>query len=130
MRRAPRRRRHRRPAAPSPARRARRKPSARRVNLLAAAVLGVVQGVTEFLPVSSTAHLLLAERLLGHSDPGGVFTVTIQLGSILAVMWAYRGKLAALLRGILSDLDSRRFAIAIILATIPALIAGALLSSW
>jgi len=93
-------------------------------------VLGVVQGVTEFLPVSSTAHLLLAERLLGHSDPGGVFTVTIQLGSILAVMWAYRGKLAALLRGILSDLDSRRFAIAIILATIPALIAGALLSSW
>jgi len=93
-------------------------------------VLGVVQGVTEFLPVSSTAHLLLAERLLGHSDPGGVFTVTIQLGSILAVMWAYRAKLAMLLTGIFSDLDSRRFAFAIILATIPALVAGALLSSW
>jgi undecaprenyl-diphosphatase len=100
------------------------------VNLLAAAVLGVVQGVTEFLPVSSTAHLLLAERLLGHADPGGVFTVTIQLGSILAVMWVYRGKLAMLLTGIFSDFDSRRFAIAILLATIPALIAGALLSSW
>ena len=61
-----------------------------RVTLLAAAVLGVVQGVTEFLPVSSTAHLLLAGRLLGHDDPGGVFTVMIQLGSILAVMWLYR----------------------------------------
>jgi undecaprenyl-diphosphatase len=93
-------------------------------------VLGVVQGVTEFLPVSSTAHLLLVERLLGHSDPGGVFTVTIQLGSILAVMWVYRGKLAMLLTGILSDLDSRDFAVAIILATIPALVAGALLAGW
>ena len=93
-------------------------------------MLGVVQGVTEFLPVSSTAHLLLAERLLGHSDPGGVFTVMIQLGSILAVMWVYRAKLATLLTGLFSDLDSRAFAIAIILATIPALIAGALLAPW
>jgi undecaprenyl-diphosphatase len=93
-------------------------------------LLGVVQGVTEFLPVSSTAHLLLAERLLGASDPGGVFTVMIQLGSILAVMWVYREKLAIMLTGLRSDPDSRRFAIAIILATIPALLAGALLSKW
>ena len=49
------------------------------------ALLGVVQGLTEFLPVSSTAHLLIGERLLGYDDPGGVFTVMIQLGSILAV---------------------------------------------
>jgi undecaprenyl-diphosphatase len=49
--------------------------------LLKAAALGVVQGVTEFLPVSSTAHLLISERLIGSSDPGGVFTVMIQLGS-------------------------------------------------
>ena len=55
--------------------------------LLKAAILGIVQGVTEFLPVSSTAHLLIGERLVGFSDPGGVFTVMIQLGSILAVMW-------------------------------------------
>jgi undecaprenyl-diphosphatase len=100
------------------------------VNLLSAAVLGVVQGVTEFLPVSSTAHLLLAERLLGHSDPGGVFTVMIQLGSILAVMWIYRGKLGALLTGLFSDPDARNFAAAIIVATIPALLAGALLSKF
>ena len=93
-------------------------------------MLGVVQGVTEFLPVSSTAHLLLAERLLGHSDPGGVFAVTIQLGSILAVMWVYRRKLATLLGGLFSDLDARHFAIAIVLAAIPLLLAGALLASW
>ena len=55
-------------------------------------MLGVVQGITEFLPVSSTAHLLIGERLLGYQDPGGVFTVMIQLGSILAVMWLYRAR--------------------------------------
>ncbi len=49
-----------------------------------------MQGLTEFLPVSSTAHLLIGARLLGFDDPGGVFTVMIQLGSILAVMWLYR----------------------------------------
>ena len=67
-----------------------RRPSAKRARRSAAAViqaalLGVVQGVTEFLPVSSTAHLLIASRLLGFKDPGGVFTVMIQLGSIFAV---------------------------------------------
>ena len=62
------------------------------VTLLAAALLGIVQGVTEFLPVSSTAHLLLLGEALGYDDPGGVFTVMIQLGSILAVVWMYRAK--------------------------------------
>ena len=60
--------------------------------LLQAALLGVLQGVTEFLPVSSTAHLLIGGRLIGFDDPGGVFTVMIQLGSILAIMWLYRGE--------------------------------------
>ena len=59
---------------------------------LTAALLGVVQGLTEFLPVSSTAHLLIGARLLGFDDPGGVFIVMIQLGSILAMMWLYRGQ--------------------------------------
>ena len=58
-----------------------------------AAVLGVLQGLTEFLPISSTAHLLIGERLLGFDDPGGVFTVMIQLGSILAIMWLYRARI-------------------------------------
>ena len=65
------------------------------MTLLVAALLGIVQGVTEFLPVSSTAHLLLVGEALGYEDPGGVFTVMIQLGSIFAVVWLYRVKLWA-----------------------------------
>jgi len=93
---------------------------------LTAAVLGVIQGVTEFLPVSSTAHLLLSERLLGYHDPGGVFTNMIQLGSIFAVMWLYRAKLADVVAGLPSKPEARRFALMIILATVPLLIAGGL----
>jgi len=89
-----------------------------------------VQGVTEFLPVSSTAHLLLAGRLLHHDDPGGVFTVMIQLGSILAVMWLYREKIVTIVAGLGSNAHARHFATGIILATIPALVAGALLSHF
>ena len=51
-------------------------------NIAKAAILGIVQGLTEFLPVSSTAHLLLGERLLGYDDPGEAFTVTIRAGTI------------------------------------------------
>ena len=98
------------------------------MTLLAAALLGIVQGVTEFLPVSSTAHLLLLGQMLGYADP--VFTVMIQLGSILAVMWLYRSKIAAVLAGLGSLPEARHFAIAIALATIPALLAGALLSGY
>lgn len=100
------------------------------MTLLAAALLGIVQGVTEFLPVSSTAHLLLAGRALGHDDPGGVFTVTIQLGSILAVVWLYRAKIAETVTGLGSRPDARRFAMAIALATLPALLAGALFADF
>ena len=70
---------------------------------LQAAILGIVQGVTEFLPISSTAHLLIAERLLGFQDPGGVFTVMIQLGSILAVVWLFRDKVLATVTGLPSN---------------------------
>jgi undecaprenyl-diphosphatase len=100
------------------------------VNLLAAALLGVVQGVTEFLPVSSTAHLLLVGRLLHHDDPGGVFTVTIQLGSILALVWLYRAKIIDVVTSVRSRPDARHFAVVIILATIPALLAGAFLAGF
>jgi undecaprenyl-diphosphatase len=77
------------------------------VTLLTAALLGVIQGLTEFLPVSSTAHLLLGGRLLGFSDPGGLFTVTIQFGSILAVIWLYRAKLWRVTAGLPSDPEAR-----------------------
>src|SRR6267142_3384401 len=97
---------------------------------LQAAILGVVQGVTEFLPVSSTAHLLIGSRLLGYDDPGGVFTVMIQLGSIVAVMWLYREKIIAVLAGLPSKPEARHFALMIGLATMPALVAGGLLSKF
>jgi undecaprenyl-diphosphatase len=98
--------------------------------LLKAAVLGIVQGVTEFLPVSSTAHLLIGERLIGYSDPGGIFTTMIQLGSIFAVVWLYREKVWAVVAGLPSDPDARRFAFMIVLATVPALVAGFFFSKF
>lgn len=98
--------------------------------ILKAALLGVLQGVTEFLPVSSTAHLLIGERLLGYDDPGGVFTVMIQLGSIFAVAWLYRAKIIAVVSGLPSDPQSRRFVLTVVLATVPLLLAGALLSGF
>jgi undecaprenyl-diphosphatase len=98
------------------------------VTLLAAALLGIVQGVTEFLPISSTAHLLLFGQMLGYRDP--VFMVMIQLGSILAVMWLYRLKIASVVVGLGSLPEARHFAVAIALATIPALVAGAFLADY
>src|SRR5689334_12481982 len=95
-----------------------------------AALLGVLQGVTEFLPVSSTAHLRIGEQLLGYRDPDGVFTVLIQLGSILAIMLLYREKIVDIVAGLQARYDARHFALAIMVATIPALIAGALLAGY
>jgi undecaprenyl-diphosphatase len=100
------------------------------MDLLIAALLGVLQGLTEFLPISSTAHLLIAGDLLGYEDPGGVFTVMIQLGSILAVMWLYRTKIAAIVTGLPSKPEARRFAAALLLAFVPALVAGALFADY
>src|SRR4029079_14816721 len=99
-------------------------------SLVQAAILGVLQGVTEFLPVSSTAHLLIAGRLLGYDDPGGVFTVMIQLGSIVAIMWLYRDKILNVLRGLTSDPAARHFALMIVVSTVPLLLAGGLLSAF
>jgi undecaprenyl-diphosphatase len=100
------------------------------VTLLIAALLGVVQGLTEFLPVSSTAHLLIGARLLRFDDPGGVFTVMIQLGSIVAIMWLYRAKILHVLRNLPSDRDARHFVLMIAVAFLPAAVAGALLSGF
>jgi undecaprenyl-diphosphatase len=97
---------------------------------LQAAILGIVQGVTEFLPISSTAHLLIAERLLGFQDLGGVFTVMIQLGSILAVVWLFRDKVFATVTGLPSNPQARRFALMLLVAVLPALVAGAALSRF
>jgi undecaprenyl-diphosphatase len=100
------------------------------VDLLKAALLGIVQGLTEFLPVSSTAHLLISEKLIGYSDPGGVFTVMIQLGSILAVMWLYRQKIWDVVTGLPTKPEARRFALMILAAFAPAVFAGLFLAKF
>jgi undecaprenyl-diphosphatase len=100
------------------------------VTHLTAALLGIIQGITEFLPVSSTAHLLISERVFGYDDPGGVFTVMIQLGSILAVMWLYRVKILTVVKGLPSDPEARRFAGAIILAFVPVVVVGAAVGDY
>ncbi len=89
-----------------------------------AVLLGVVEGVTEFIPVSSTAHLLLAGRLLGFTGPGAAFDVLIQLGAILALLSVYAGRLWALLVDLPRDPLTRRFALGVIIAFIPSAILG------
>jgi undecaprenyl-diphosphatase len=95
-----------------------------------AALLGVLQGLTEFLPVSSTAHVLIGARLIGYDDPGGVFTVMIQLGSILAVMWLYRAKIVHTIRALPVDPAARQFAAAILVAFLPVVVVGALVGDY
>ena len=97
---------------------------------LLAAILGIVQGLTEFLPISSTAHLLIGERLLGYADPNSVFTEMIQLGSIFAIVWLYRQKVLDVVLGLPSKPEARRFALLLSIGVIPALAAGAVLSDF
>jgi undecaprenyl-diphosphatase len=97
-------------------------------DLLHAVLLGIVEGLTEFLPVSSTAHLLIAERLLHLAgDKWEAFTIIVQLGAILAVVAAYWRKFTDVIAGLPRSRDAQRFAAAVIIAFLPAAVAGALL---
>ncbi|MGJ0483045.1 MAG: undecaprenyl-diphosphate phosphatase [Methylomicrobium sp.] len=93
--------------------------------LLDALILGIVEGLTEFLPVSSTGHLILAGQLLGFNDEKGkVFEIAIQFAAILAVVWEYRQRLWHTLISIKSESVSQRLAINMIVAFLPAAILG------
>lgn len=93
---------------------------------LEAGFLGLVEGVTEFLPVSSTGHLILVGDLLGFDGPaGGVFEVAIQLGAILAVCVLYARRLFGALVGVPTDPAARHFVAVILLAFLPAAVLGA-----
>ena len=92
--------------------------------IIEAVVLGIVEGVTEFLPVSSTAHLLLAGRLLGFENTGKAFEVLIQLGAILALLSVYAGRLWHLAASLPRDPKSRRFVLGVFVAFLPAAILG------
>jgi undecaprenyl-diphosphatase len=97
-----------------------------------AVLLGVIQGITEFLPISSTAHLLIARSLLGHENPEDAFTVVIQLGTLAAVFVYFRADVARMLKGLWADIRARRLASTedsrlgwlIVLGTVPAVAVG------
>jgi undecaprenyl-diphosphatase len=93
-----------------------------------AILLGVVEGLTEFLPISSTGHLILADRLLGVEGPESkLFDIVIQLGAILAVCWVYRERLFHAVAGLATEPPAQRFVGNIVIAFLPAAIAGVLL---
>jgi undecaprenyl-diphosphatase len=93
-------------------------------DILMSIILGIVEGFSEFLPISSTAHLLVAERLLGLSDDWEAFTVVIQLGAILAVVVIYFQTFWKTLVGLPSSPHARRFALSVIVALLPSVAAG------
>jgi undecaprenyl-diphosphatase len=94
-------------------------------NLLIAAILGVVEGVTEFLPVSSTGHLIVAGSLLDYTgEKAKLFEIVIQAGAILAVCWEYRAKLFAVAAGIFRDRGAQQFVVNLFVAFLPAAILG------
>ena len=93
--------------------------------LIHAVILGLVEGLTEFLPVSSTGHLILAGQLLGfNDDKGKVFEIAIQFAAILAVVWEYRTRLLNTVMGLRSEATSQRLAINLIVAFMPAAVLG------
>ncbi|HEY6896747.1 MAG TPA: undecaprenyl-diphosphate phosphatase [Rhodocyclaceae bacterium] len=95
--------------------------------LLQALILGVVEGLTEFLPISSTGHLILAGDLLGFNDEKGkLFEIVIQSGAILAVVWEYRARIAQVLLGLGSDRSAQRLVINLFVAFLPLAILGLL----
>jgi undecaprenyl-diphosphatase len=93
-------------------------------------LLGLIEGLTEFLPVSSTGHLLLAGHFLGFQSPGKTFEVLIQLGAILAILSVYAGKLIKLLVDFPRDARTRRFVLAVLIAFLPAAVIGATLHKY
>lgn len=99
--------------------------------LTKATLLGIVEGLTEFLPISSTGHLILASSLL-HFDhrAAQVFEITIQAGAMLAVVWHYRARMAATAFGLSSDPARRRFALNLLLAFLPVAVIGLLYGSF
>jgi undecaprenyl-diphosphatase len=96
-----------------------------------ALILGILEGLTEFIPVSSTGHLIIASNLLDFTgERAKVFAIVIQMGAIFAVCWAYREKLIEVTCGLSHDPKSRRFAANIVIAFLPAAVIGVLLHGF
>jgi undecaprenyl-diphosphatase len=88
-------------------------------------LLGFIEGLTEFIPVSSTGHLLLVGHFLGFRSPGKTFEVLIQLGAILAILTVYAAKLLQLAAGVFTNARARWFILAVLVAFLPAAVIGA-----
>lgn len=97
---------------------------------LVAAILGVLEGLTEFIPVSSTGHILLAGHFLGFESTGKAFEVLIQLGAILAILTVYARRLIDLVAALPTDPRARRFLAAVLIAFVPAVVAGLILHDF
>lgn len=93
---------------------------------LVAAFLGLLEGLTEFIPVSSTGHLLLAGHFLGFESAGNAFEVVIQLGAVLAILTVYAARLWAVFSAAPSDPQARRFNLSVLIAFMPAVVIGVL----
>ncbi|MCV2873982.1 undecaprenyl-diphosphate phosphatase [Defluviimonas sp. WL0050] len=93
---------------------------------LSALILGILEGLTEFIPVSSTGHILLAGHFIGFESAGKTFEVVIQLGAVLAVLGVYAAKIGRTVAGLPTDPHARRFAGSILLAFLPAVVVGVL----
>jgi undecaprenyl-diphosphatase len=98
-------------------------------NMGKALVLGIVEGGTEFIPVSSTGHLILIGHFLGFQSTGKTFEVLIQLGAILAILLVYFSRLFGVLLCLPTDAWARRFVVSVLVAFLPAALLGALLHS-
>lgn len=103
------------------------------MDLVAATILALVQGLTEFLPISSSAHLILAPRLLGWADQGLAFDVAVHLGTLFAVLWFFHHEVIAIARAWLGvalgrahDRREARLGVAIVVASFPVVVAGLL----
>ena len=98
--------------------------------LLKALILGVVEGSTEFLPISSTGHLIVVGDLLKFSSNGKVFEVVIQLGAVLAVVFEYRSRFAKVISGMGRDASANRLIVNLAVAFMPAAIVGLLCADY
>jgi undecaprenyl-diphosphatase len=93
--------------------------------LLKALILGVVEGLTEFLPISSTGHLIIVGQLLDfNDDKGKIFEIVIQTGAMFAIVWEYRRRFANVIAGLLNDARSQRFVCNLVIAFMPAAVLG------
>jgi undecaprenyl-diphosphatase len=98
--------------------------------IASAIILGIVEGLTEFIPVSSTGHILLLGHFLGFESPGNTFQVLIQLGAICAILAVYTTRLLRIAAALPTSPAARRFVIGIVVAFLPAAVAGALLHDF